>query len=370
MTIPHRILMTADTVGGVWCYTMTLAEELGASGTEILLATMGAPLSASQRQEVRALPHVQIAESTFKLEWMPEPWADVEAAGEWLLSLAGKFQPDVIHLNGYTHAALPWGKPVLVVAHSCVLSWWEAVHGVDAPKEWDPYRRQVKTGLMAADLVVTPSRSMLQALLAHYGGLPRAEVIPNGRRLDRFAPGHKQEVVFCAGRLWDEAKNVQTVCAAASEISWPVVLAGSCTRPDGRETELPNVNCLGHLPADEIAAWFARAAIYAHPARYEPFGLSVLEAALSGCALVLGDIPSLRENWDGAALFVSPSDPHSVRDAIRELIAAPKLRQELSIRARAGARQFSICRTAQLYQQAYASLVKAVEPDDTAVLTA
>ncbi len=32
------------------------------------------------------------------------------------------------------------------------------------------------------------------------------------------------------------------------------------------------------------------------PARYEPFGLSVLEAALSGCALVLGDIPSLRES--------------------------------------------------------------------------
>ncbi len=40
---------------------------------------------------------------------------------------------------------------------------------------------------------------------------------------------------------------------------------------------------------------------------YEPFGLSVLEAALSGCALVLGDIPSLRENWDGAADFAEPT---------------------------------------------------------------
>ena len=52
-----------------------------------------------------------------------------------------------------------------------------------------------------------------------------------------------------------------------------------------------------------------RAAIYALPARYEPFGLSILEAALSGCALVIGDIPSLREIWADAALFV-PSDGH------------------------------------------------------------
>jgi hypothetical protein len=44
------------------------------------------------------------------------------------------------------------------------------------------------------------------------------------------------------------------------------------------------------------------------PARYEPFGLSVLEAALSGCALVPGDIASLRGNWDGVAEFVCPDD--------------------------------------------------------------
>ena len=57
---------------------------------------------------------------------------------------------------------------------------------------------------------------------------------------------------------------------------------------------------LGSLSPRALAAWLARAAIYCLPARYEPFGLSVLEAALSGCALVLGDIPSLREIWDDA----------------------------------------------------------------------
>ncbi|MEB3829625.1 glycosyltransferase [Phormidium sp. CCY1219] len=60
------------------------------------------------------------------------------------------------------------------------------------------------------------------------------------------------------------------------------------------------------MSPEELSHWYARAAIYAFPARYEPFGLSVLEAALSGCALVLGDIPRLREMWGDAAVFANP----------------------------------------------------------------
>ena len=40
-------------------------------------------------------------------------------------------------LNAYVHAALPFGRPVLVVAHSCVTSWWRAVHETD-PVFGDP----------------------------------------------------------------------------------------------------------------------------------------------------------------------------------------------------------------------------------------
>ena len=50
----------------------------------------------------------------------------------------------------------------------------------------------------------------------------------------------------------------------------------------------------------------ARTAVFVSPALYEPFGLAVLEAAQAGCALVLSDIPTFRELWDGVALFVAP----------------------------------------------------------------
>src|SRR5690606_3445203 len=122
-----RVLMTADTVGGVWNYALELCHALRPHGVRIALTAMGAPLTADQRETVRALPNVDLHESAFRVEWMDEPWRDVAAAGEWLPELAAAFRPDVIHLNGYVHAALPWQRPVLVTAHSCVLSWWDAV---------------------------------------------------------------------------------------------------------------------------------------------------------------------------------------------------------------------------------------------------
>jgi glycosyltransferase involved in cell wall biosynthesis len=89
------------------------------------------------------------------------------------------------------------------------------------------------------------------------------------------------------------------------------------------------------------------------PARYEPFGLVALEAAMAGCALVLGDIPSLREVWGDAALFVNPEEDDELRDAIERLIAAPDARRALGLRARQRALTYSAGRMARLYRSVY-----------------
>jgi glycosyltransferase involved in cell wall biosynthesis len=101
----------------------------------------------------------------------------------------------------------------------------------------------------------------------------------------------------------------------------------------------------------------AAAAIYCAPARYEPFGLSILEAGLSGCALVLGDIPSLRELWDGAAVFVNPNEPDALWAAISELIANPPYREKVARRARFRALEFSPARMASRYESIYQTLL-------------
>src|SRR5688500_2824741 len=101
-----KLLLTTDTVGGVWTYAIELARALLPHGVEVALATMGAPLRPDQRWQADSLANVTVHESTFKLEWMPDPWDDVGRAGEWLLELESQFRPDVVHLNGYAHAVL------------------------------------------------------------------------------------------------------------------------------------------------------------------------------------------------------------------------------------------------------------------------
>src|SRR5947209_19468184 len=99
MNRPRRILMTADTVGGVWTYAMELVRALEHHGIEVALATMGALPNRQQREEVAALGSVELYESSYKLEWMDSPWRDLAAAGEWLVDLQERVQPDVVHLN-------------------------------------------------------------------------------------------------------------------------------------------------------------------------------------------------------------------------------------------------------------------------------
>jgi glycogen synthase len=354
-----RVLTTADAVGGVWRYTVDLGRELAARGVQTTVAVMGPPPSVSHRQEAIDAG-LTIVARPFKLEWMTDPWADVERAGEWLLDLEQQAKPSVVHVNGYAHAALPWRCPVVIVAHSCVRSWWRSVKGQPPPPSVDRYSAAVRAGLASAQMVIAPTAAMRDALETEYGARLSVRVIPNGRRPGLAAdalPIPKQSVVFAAGRLWDEAKNIGMLRSVASELEWPIVVAGDRSGPDGQIHELSPLRLLGHLPADELAGWYRRAAIYALPARYEPFGLSVLEAAAAECALVLGDIPSLRENWAGAALFVAPDDHGALSTAIRTLIAAPSERRRLGRLAFERAASLTIDRTANEYLQAYRALV-------------
>jgi glycosyltransferase involved in cell wall biosynthesis len=235
---------------------------------------------------------------------------------------------------------------VLLTVHSCVLTWWRAVHGTAAPPAWDGYRELVQRALRRASLVTTPSRSLLRALRAEYGRLPAARVIPNGRVLTEApACAERERLVVTAGRLWDEAKNAGLVARAVPAIGGRVVLIGP--------GELAGVEAVGEVNEREVVSWLSRAAVFAEPARYEPFGLAALEAALCGCALVLGDIASLREIWDGAAAFVSADDREALAFEINRLLEDPDRRGAAARRACDRARGYTPAAMAEAYLEAY-----------------
>jgi glycosyltransferase involved in cell wall biosynthesis len=254
------------------------------------------------------------------------------------------------------HAALPFKAPTLVVAHSCVVSWWQAVKKTLPPGSWEQYADAVHKGLVSADVVVAPTRAMHDSIIANYGEPAQSLVIPNGRHVEPLDAGPKWPFVISAGRLWDEAKNVRLLEQAAGRFSWPVWLAGETMLTQSQHYHRRNVNLLGQLSFPELTRWLHRAAIYALPARYEPFGLSALEAGLCGCALVLGDIESLREVWGRAALYVSPDDCDQLASVIQGLIDHPERCNRFRQMARERASKYPPERMASGYAALYRRL--------------
>jgi len=356
ITRPLKILMTADAVGGVWSYCLTLARAMRPYEVSFVLATMGPRPSADQVTEAAAISNLSLAVSDYKLEWMPDPWDDVNAASDWLRSLEQHERPDIIHLNGYSHAAAPFAAPALVVGHSCCLSWWRACKQCDAPADWDEYRERVTSGLRCADAFVAPTAAMLHEYQRLYAQLPPSRVIHNAAAMPRTKHTCKAPSVLTAGRAWDHAKNIGIVGDVAPHLPWPVSIAGDTVGPVG-STALPStVRQLGRLTTHQMHHALARASIYLHPALYEPFGLLPLEAAHHGCALILADIPTLREVWGDAAVFFDPRDPTDLIRSVRSLTACPERLAACSRLAARQAQSYSIARFASAYANLYAQL--------------
>jgi glycosyltransferase involved in cell wall biosynthesis len=185
-------------------------------------------------------------------------------------------------------------------------------------------------------------------------------VIANGIDTAPVAAGEKEPVILAAGRLWDEAKNIAALTDLAGALPWLLRLAGP-VRPDRRAGGAhvqagEGVELLGALSRACLFNHMRRAAVFAAPALYEPFGLAVLEAASAGCALLLSDIPSFRELWEGAALFVDPRDRAAIRAGLERLCRESALRSWLQRAARRRARRYSLERTARAYADLYDAL--------------
>jgi glycosyltransferase involved in cell wall biosynthesis len=324
-----KILITTDNIGGVWTFSLNLARGLKRSGIDVVIAIIGNPLSVIQRKELGSLTWYFFGS---KQEWMPDPWHDIERSGRWLLKLKNLESPDIVHLNTYTYGSLPWNVPVVITAHSCVLSWWDAVKAEQPPSWLSDYRKHVTEGIQSADVVVAPGKEMMKAVQKFYSPLNKSKVIYNGGDFSGFCTDIKEEYIFCMGRLWDEAKNIKLVLEAAPEINYPVYIAGDLEKPY-TSTIPKNVFFIGQVPRDQIRCWLAKAAIYLLPVIYEPFGYTFLEAAFSGCAIVTGRIPSMKEIWGDDVIFADTRDSIGLAKTINSLMSDAPKRNMLAMNA-------------------------------------
>jgi glycogen synthase len=348
-----RILLTADTVGGVWDHAVTLARALDAGGHEVLLAVIGDPRGPRLAHVPRG---VQVVWRSYRLEWMQDATDDVRAAGEWLSGLAHAWLPDVVHLNQMAYAVHAFPAPVLVVAHSDVVSWWSEVMDRPPPPEQARYAAWVRAGLAAADVVAAPS-AYQAALVERHLGIREVRVVHNGVAAPEVAPGGREPITLGVGRAWDVGKGIDVLDAAAGRLDgdgFPVHVVGDLVGPGGERFQPRHATAHGRVERAEVDAWMGRASIFVSASRYEPFGLGPLEAALHGCALVLSDIGSYRELWDGCAAFFPCGDAAALADTLRALAADRPRRERLASAARKRAlRRYTDAPMARAYVELY-----------------
>ena len=362
-----RVLITADTVGGIWTYARELVTGLLRRGVDVTFVSFGHIPEPRQLAWTEGLRNLDFRPTAFRLEWMQDSADDIAASSEYLLGVISETSPDILHLNQFCYGALNVDIPKIVVAHSDVVSWWVAVHGEEpAQSPWiNWYRETVQSGLDRATTVVAPSCWMLSEIETYYGPRQQRQVIYNGRSPQIFNPySDKDDMVLSVGRLWDSAKQVSLL--TQYDCGWPVVVAGETEHPDeAYRSDSTRIVCEGTLELkgkqnpEQLRSLFSRAAVYAATSRYEPFGLALVEAALSRCAIVANDIPSFRELWGETACYFQTNDAASLRNTLTELRKNKVLRRQYAELAfQRAKRRYTADRMVDEYLEMYVGLTE------------
>lgn len=301
---------------------------------------------------------MDVIHTDLPLDWLATSPAEVLTAGDHIAALARDLNADLIHLNSPTLAAhTRFPTPVIAAAHGCIGTWWQAARGTAPDPNYAWHADLMAAGLRAADAVVAPSAAFA-ATLQHTYDLPEPPLaIHNGRTPLLLPDAAQSDAVLTTGRLWDEVKGATILDRTAALIDTEFRAAGPLTGPHGESVALRHLHHLGTLDEPALAAELAGCPIFVSAATFEPFGLSVLEAAQAGCPLVLSDIDTFRELWTGAALLVPARDPQAYAAAIARIRADAALRTHLSEAARLRAARYTPQAQAAVMAAIYARLL-------------
>jgi glycosyltransferase involved in cell wall biosynthesis len=190
----------------------------------------------------------------------------------------------------------------------------------------------------ARDVVELLGADRSRVVVAHHGpgqALPRVEREPEPRHFLYLGDAESR-------------KDVLPIVTAFASGEWalPLVLAGGSSRlADGEHVH-------GELdPSPErLAELLAGAAALVHPAMYEGFGLTLVEAMVAGVPVVARRTPASEEVCGDAALLFDELD---FREPLEQIAGDPELRERLSEAGRERAARFSWENSARRHLAAY-----------------
>ena len=355
-----RVLLTTDTVGGVWTFTRELTQQLLRQDHSVALVSFGRVPSREQQAwaEVAKGDHgdrFAFYPGNAPLEWMQNNHRAWAGGAELLTKVAETFQADILHSSQFCWGALPVALPRIITAHSDVRSWAAACDRNLPASPWlEGYDALVQDGLDGADAIVSPTRWMKEALQSHYEVAAPFRIIPNGRTSPEVAVEAERTLrAVTVGRLWDEGKGTAILSDVAPPM--PIFLAGeACFEVPVSYALQSAVTALGPLDESSLFRLLSTSSIYLATSIYEPFGLAPLEAALCGCAVVARDTPTFREIWKDAALYFTNSN--GLQGVLVELTNDQEKLRRLQLAAEQRARFFTAERMAAGYISLYREL--------------
>jgi glycosyltransferase involved in cell wall biosynthesis len=219
-----------------------------------------------------------------------------------------------------------------------------------APAFRKRFTEQARDAAARADAVITVSEFTKRQVVELLGyPQDRVFVVHHGTRALRFPDLEREKVVLSVGAI-QKRKNTGRLVEAFESLGceWRLVLAGSfgygaeeiAQRIEASKAR-ERISVLGYLAPEDLAKWYARAAIFAFPSLDEGFGMPVLEAMAAGAPVVTSNCSALPEVAGNAALLVDPRDVEEISGALRKLAGDEELRRELEERGRSRARAFA-----------------------------
>ena len=250
-------------------------------------------------------------------------------------------------------AALRAGRPVVATFHALSPPWVSLLYRAGPPR-WFRHRWLGGAVLTA----VSPAAAQGPAPLGSIA------IIPNGVDIAAYKPAVK-----IPGRLAflgrDEPRKGLGILLAA----WPMIKAEhpdatlvviGADGPAGHHGEIDGIDFRGRVPEAEKRRLLGEAPIMAAPnLGGESFGLVLVEAMASGCAVVASDIPAFRAVVGDAAKLVTPGSATELAAAISRLLLDPASTTALGVAGRERAGDYDWSRVLPMYQACYREAVGA-----------